>query len=104
VLADPRAGHLLAPSVRVHRLSVHPDGMAPHVLNLAGGRRTCPAGCAGPGKPTHASHESYGALIGLAAGLGLATYGASKGPELGWLSAGSAPAWAWRCSTASARA
>jgi EmrB/QacA subfamily drug resistance transporter len=33
-------------------------------------------------------------LILLAAGLGLATYGASKGPELGWLSARSAPAWA----------
>jgi predicted MFS family arabinose efflux permease len=29
----------------------------------------------------------------LAAGLGLATYGASKGPALGWLSAGAAPAW-----------
>lgn len=30
----------------------------------------------------------------LTAGLGLATYGASKGPALGWLSAGAAPAWA----------
>jgi EmrB/QacA subfamily drug resistance transporter len=30
----------------------------------------------------------------LAAGLGLATYGASQGPAHGWLSAGSAPAWA----------
>jgi EmrB/QacA subfamily drug resistance transporter len=33
-------------------------------------------------------------LLLLAAGLGLATYGASKGPALGWLSAGAAPAWA----------
>jgi EmrB/QacA subfamily drug resistance transporter len=32
-------------------------------------------------------------LILLAAGLGLATYGASKGPSLGWLSLGSALAW-----------
>jgi EmrB/QacA subfamily drug resistance transporter len=32
-------------------------------------------------------------LILLAAGLGLATYGASKGPSLGWLSPGSALAW-----------
>ena len=33
-------------------------------------------------------------LMLLAGGLGLAIYGASKGPSLGWLSAGSAPAWA----------
>ena len=33
-------------------------------------------------------------LVLLAAGLGLATYGASQGPAHGWLSAGSAPAWA----------
>jgi EmrB/QacA subfamily drug resistance transporter len=33
-------------------------------------------------------------LILLAVGLGLATYGASQGPTHGWLSAGSAPAWA----------
>jgi EmrB/QacA subfamily drug resistance transporter len=33
-------------------------------------------------------------LVLLAAGLGLASYGASKGPSLGWLSPGSAPAWA----------
>lgn len=33
-------------------------------------------------------------MLLLAAGLGLATYGASKGPALGWLSAGAAPAWA----------
>jgi len=32
-------------------------------------------------------------LLLLAAGLGLATYGASKGPSLGWLSPGSALAW-----------
>jgi MFS family permease len=32
-------------------------------------------------------------LLLLAAGLGLATYGASRGPALGWLSAGAAPAW-----------
>ena len=32
-------------------------------------------------------------LVLLAAGLGLATYGASQGPAHGWLSAGSAPAW-----------
>jgi EmrB/QacA subfamily drug resistance transporter len=33
-------------------------------------------------------------LLLLVAGLGLATYGASRGPALGWLSAGAAPAWA----------
>jgi EmrB/QacA subfamily drug resistance transporter len=33
-------------------------------------------------------------LVLLAAGLGLATYGASQGPAQGWLSAASAPAWA----------
>jgi MFS family permease len=33
-------------------------------------------------------------LILLAAGLGLATYGASQGPARGWLSAAAAPAWA----------
>jgi predicted MFS family arabinose efflux permease len=33
-------------------------------------------------------------LVLLAAGLGLATYGASQGPAHGWLSAASAPAWA----------
>jgi predicted MFS family arabinose efflux permease len=33
-------------------------------------------------------------LLLLAAGLGLATYGASQGPERGWLSAAVAPAWA----------
>ena len=32
-------------------------------------------------------------LLLLVAGLGLATYGASRGPALGWLSAGVAPAW-----------
>jgi MFS family permease len=32
-------------------------------------------------------------LLLLTAGLGLATYGASRGPALGWLSAGVAPAW-----------
>lgn len=33
-------------------------------------------------------------LLLLAAGLGLATYGASQGPDRGWLSATAAPAWA----------
>jgi EmrB/QacA subfamily drug resistance transporter len=32
-------------------------------------------------------------LLLLAAGLGLATYGASQGPDRGWLSATAAPAW-----------
>jgi hypothetical protein len=32
-------------------------------------------------------------LVLLAAGLGLATYGASRGPSLGWLSPGAALAW-----------
>jgi EmrB/QacA subfamily drug resistance transporter len=32
-------------------------------------------------------------LLLLAAGLGLATYGASQGPDRGWLSAAAAPAW-----------
>jgi len=33
-------------------------------------------------------------LVLLSAGLGLASYGASQGPDRGWLAAGSAPAWA----------
>ena len=31
----PVAAHLLAPPVNVLRLSLHPDGMAPHIANLA---------------------------------------------------------------------
>jgi transcriptional regulator with XRE-family HTH domain len=34
-LMDPVAAHLLAPPVNVLRLSLHPDGMAPHIANLA---------------------------------------------------------------------
>ena len=35
VLTEPAAAHLLAPPVNVLRLSLHPDGMAPHIVNLA---------------------------------------------------------------------
>jgi len=35
VLTEPVAAHLLAPPVNVLRLSLHPDGMAPHIVNLA---------------------------------------------------------------------
>jgi transcriptional regulator with XRE-family HTH domain len=35
VLTSPVAEHLLAPPVNVLRLSLHPDGMAPHIANLA---------------------------------------------------------------------
>jgi EmrB/QacA subfamily drug resistance transporter len=41
----------------------------------------------------HSARLDVPGLLLLAAGLGLATYGASKGPSLGWLSAASAPAW-----------
>ena len=34
-LMDPVAAHLLAPPVNVLRLRLHPDGMAPHIANLA---------------------------------------------------------------------
>jgi len=59
----------------------------------AGAGRALPAG-GGPDQPDRGARLDAVGLILLAAGLGLATYGASKGPELGWLSAGSAPAWA----------
>ena len=35
VLTEPVAAHLLAPPVNVLRLSLHPEGMAPHLVNLA---------------------------------------------------------------------
>jgi len=66
------------------------------LLALAGVRAARRARPAGEGLD-HADRRArldIPGLILLAAGLGLATYGASKGPELGWLSAGSAPAWA----------
>ena len=51
VLTEPVAAHLLAPPVNVLRLSLHPEGMAPHIVNLAEWRahllgrlrRRCPA-------------------------------------------------------------
>jgi predicted MFS family arabinose efflux permease len=66
------------------------------LLALAGVRAARRAGppSAEPGHPDRGARLDVPGLILLAAGLGLATYGASKGPELGWLSAGSAPAWA----------
>ena len=62
------------------------------LLALAGvraARRALP-----PGGGDRGARLDVPGLVLLAAGLGLATYGASKGPELGWLSAASAPAWA----------
>src|SRR5207244_4322819 len=35
VLTEPVAAHLLAPPANVLRLSLHPEGMAPHIVNLA---------------------------------------------------------------------
>jgi transcriptional regulator with XRE-family HTH domain len=35
VLTGPVAAHLLTPPVNVLRLSLHPEGMAPHIVNLA---------------------------------------------------------------------
>jgi EmrB/QacA subfamily drug resistance transporter len=53
------------------------------------------AGDAGVGLLTgdRAARLDVPGLLLLAGGLGLATYGASKGPSLGWLSPGSALAW-----------
>jgi EmrB/QacA subfamily drug resistance transporter len=68
------------------------------LLALAGVRaaqRTLLAGGPGAGESTgdrRAPLDLLGLLL-LSAGLGLATYGASKGPSLGWLSPGSALAW-----------
>jgi EmrB/QacA subfamily drug resistance transporter len=47
-----------------------------------------------PGGGNASARLDGGGLVLLAAGLGLATYGASQGPAHGWLSAASAPAWA----------
>src|SRR5262249_57456040 len=47
-----------------------------------------------PGGGDRGARLDVPGLVLLAVGLGLATYGASKGPVLGWLSPGSAPAWA----------
>ena len=35
MLTEPAAAHLLAPPVNVLRLSLHPEGMAPYIANLA---------------------------------------------------------------------
>jgi EmrB/QacA subfamily drug resistance transporter len=62
------------------------------LLALAGvrtARRALPGGGADRG-----ARLDLPGLILLAAGLGLATYGASQGPAHGWLSADSAPLWA----------
>jgi MFS family permease len=53
------------------------------------GRRAVPGGTGERG-----ARLDVPGLVVLGAGLGLATYGASQGPAHGWLSAGSAPAWA----------
>ena len=61
------------------------------LLALAGvraARRVMPMG-----SDDRAARLDVAGMLLLAAGLGLATYGASKGPALGWLSAGAAPAW-----------
>ena len=62
------------------------------LLALAGvraARRVMPMG-----SHDRAARLDVAGMLLLAAGLGLATYGASRGPALGWLSAGAAPAWA----------
>ena len=69
------------------------------LLALAGVRaaqRARGTGDGATGSLTRGDHRArldVPGLLLLAAGLGLATYGASKGPALGWLSAGAAPAW-----------
>jgi MFS family permease len=68
------------------------------LLALAGvraARRVLAAGDPGTGRVTgdRGARLDITGLLLLAAGLGLATYGASRGPALGWLSAGAAPAW-----------
>jgi MFS family permease len=47
-----------------------------------------------PGRGDRGARLDLPGLVLLAAGLGLASYGASQGPAHGWLSAGSAPLWA----------
>ena len=47
-----------------------------------------------PGRGDRGARLDLPGLVLLAAGLGLATYGASQGPAHGWLSAESAPLWA----------
>lgn len=47
-----------------------------------------------PGGADRGARLDLPGLVLLAAGLGLASYGASQGPAHGWLSAGSAPLWA----------
>src|SRR6516165_3670310 len=73
-----------------------PIGLLALVGVRAARRALAAAGDAGAGllAGDRAARLDVPGLILLAAGLGLATYGASKGPSLGWLSAGSAPAWA----------
>src|SRR5262249_1564979 len=67
-----------------------------------GGGRGGPGGGGGGGAGAKQGREAGApgarldvpGLLLLAAGLGLATYGASQGPDRGWLSAAAAPAWA----------
>jgi EmrB/QacA subfamily drug resistance transporter len=47
-----------------------------------------------PGRGDRGARLDLPGLVLLAAGLGLASYGASQGPAHGWLSAASAPLWA----------
>ncbi len=71
-----------------------PIGLAARA-SAAIARRPGPAGAGGSastGDP--AARPDIVGLALLGAGLGLATYGASRGPAVGWLSARSAPAWA----------
>jgi EmrB/QacA subfamily drug resistance transporter len=68
------------------------------LLALAGvraARRALAVGEPGAGQVTgdRGARLDITGLLLLAAGLGLATYGASKGPSLGWLSPGPALAW-----------
>jgi predicted MFS family arabinose efflux permease len=100
----PRAVRRAGPRPRCRRAADQRLRLAQRVPGQRPGRgarpRGRPGGPAGPVRgrgtrpPGPRRPSRRPGLILLAAGLGLATYGASKGPELGWLSAGSAPAWA----------
>jgi EmrB/QacA subfamily drug resistance transporter len=65
-----------------------PVGLAA-LVSLRSARRALPAE-----DRDRAARLDVPGLLLLAAGLGLATFGASRGPALGWLSAGAAPFWA----------
>jgi MFS family permease len=67
---------------------------AGHAQRRAAGPGGGPGARGSGGRGNRAARLDLPGLLLLAAGLGLATYGASQGPDRGWLSAAAAPAWA----------